>query len=89
MLYEVITVEKDIEILADQVTTYDVQLSQDLIGLDEVVVTGVVNPKSLLESSVAITSIKPKTLGQLGATTTAEVFVITSYSIHYTKLYDK
>lgn len=67
-------VDKEIEIIADQVVTYDVQLSQDLIGLDEVVVTGVVNPRSLLESSVAITSIKPKTLGQLGAVTTAEVF---------------
>ena len=66
--------ETSVEIKADEETTLDVALTADLIGLDEVVITGVVNPKSLLESSVAITSIKPKALEQFGATTTAEAF---------------
>ncbi len=34
--------EQEIEIEADQVVTQDFQLYQDLIGLDEVMVTGVV-----------------------------------------------
>ncbi len=68
------SMEKEIELVANEVTTFDVQLNADLIGLDEVVVTGVVNPKSALESSVAITSLRPKNIEKLGAVTTAEVF---------------
>lgn len=68
------SIKKEIEILANQPTTYDVQLYPDLIGLDEVVVTGVVNQKSALESSVAMTTIKPKFMKEFGAVTTAELF---------------
>ncbi|HHN47532.1 MAG TPA: TonB-dependent receptor [Bacteroidales bacterium] len=52
----------------------DFELPSDALGLDEVVVTGVVNPKSALESSVALTSLKPKFIQEFGAQTTAEIF---------------
>jgi outer membrane receptor protein involved in Fe transport len=67
-------VEQEIEILADETTQYDFALAQDLIGLDEVVITGVVNPRSALESSVAMTTMNPKSVKALSATTTAEIF---------------
>ena len=60
--------------ITDGTVTQDFQLYQDLIGLDEVMVTGVVNQKSALESSVAMTTIKPKFMDEFGATTTAEMF---------------
>ncbi|MFK7954444.1 MAG: TonB-dependent receptor [Ekhidna sp.] len=50
------------------------QLELDMIGLDEVVVTGVVNPKSKLESSVSVTTLSPKTIAQSAPRTTAEIF---------------
>lgn len=67
-------VEKEIAFTADEVVTQDIKLGADLIGLDEVVVTGVVNQKSALESSVAMTTIKPKFMKEFGAVTTAEMF---------------
>ncbi len=66
--------DKEIEIQADQIVTMNFELYQDLIGLDEVMVTGVVNQKSALESSVAMTTIKPKFMDEFGAVTTAEMF---------------
>lgn len=68
------SLEKEIEIKADGSTAFDVELYQDLIGLDEVLITGVVNQKSALESSVAMTTMKPKFIEEFGATTTAELF---------------
>ncbi|PIY34443.1 MAG: TonB-dependent receptor, partial [Bacteroidetes bacterium CG_4_10_14_3_um_filter_42_6] len=50
------------------------ELVADLMGLDEVVVTGLVNEKSALRSADALTSLKPKFLNELGAQTTAEIF---------------
>ncbi len=66
--------DKDIEIPEGETVYSDFELFQDLIGLDEVMVTGVVNQKSALESSVAMTTIKPKFLDEFGAVTTAEMF---------------
>ncbi len=54
--------------------TINFNLKQDVMGLDEVVVTGVVNPKSKLESSVSITTLRPKTIEQSAPRTTAEIF---------------
>jgi outer membrane receptor protein involved in Fe transport len=54
--------------------TLEVTLVQDAMNLSEIVITGVVNNKSALESSVSITSIKPKSIDRLGAVTTAEIF---------------
>jgi outer membrane receptor protein involved in Fe transport len=64
----------DVTVKDGETTTVDFQLSPDLLSLDQVVVTGVVNPKSALESSVAVTSLKPKSIEKFGAKTTAEVF---------------
>ncbi len=52
----------------------DFNLDPDLIGLDEVVVTGVINQKSKLESSVSISSIGAKQIEQAVPRTTAEIF---------------
>lgn len=54
--------------------TLNFLLSSDVMGLDEVVVTGVVNQKSKLESSVSITTLKPKLIEQSAPRTTAEIF---------------
>ncbi len=66
--------DKEVEISSDQTVILDFMLFQDLIGLDEVMVTGVVNQKSALESSVAMTTMKPKFIEEFGAATTAEMF---------------
>ncbi len=68
------TQEVSITLAAGQKLVQNVQISMDLIGLDQVVVTGVVNPKSALESSVSVSSLKPKSIEQFGAVTTAEIF---------------
>lgn len=52
----------------------DFSLSTDVLGLDEVVVTGVANSKSKLESSVSITTLKPEGILQSAPRTTAEIF---------------
>lgn len=54
--------------------TVDFVLSTDALGLDEVVVTGVVNSRSKLESSVSITTLKPEGILQSSPRTTAEIF---------------
>ena len=52
----------------------DFTLSMDAFGLDEVVVTGVVNAKSKLESSITISTLKPEQILQSAPRTTAEIF---------------
>lgn len=52
----------------------NMKLSEDAFGLNEVVITGVVNPRSKLESSVSMTTLQPQLLEQSAARTTAEVF---------------
>jgi outer membrane receptor protein involved in Fe transport len=49
-------------------------LEQDALGLEEVVVTGVANAKSKLESSVSISTLKPELIEQSAPRTTAEIF---------------
>lgn len=66
--------EIQVNVVAGQVSTQDFQLAADLLGLDQVVVTGVINQKSALESSIALTSVKPQFIKELGAQTTAEIF---------------
>lgn len=68
------TKETEVQISAGQKANIQFELYESLIQLDELVITGVVNPKSALESSVSITSLKPKSLEKLGAVNTAEVF---------------
>lgn len=52
----------------------NISLSEDAESLDQIVVTGVINPKSKLESSVSITSLNPKLISQTAPRTTAEIF---------------
>ncbi|MCU4165896.1 TonB-dependent receptor domain-containing protein [Carboxylicivirga caseinilyticus] len=66
--------ELSVDIKSEGETVLDLQLAPDLIGLDQVVITGVVNQKAAIESSVAMTTLKPKSVEQFGATTTAELF---------------
>jgi len=49
-------------------------LAEDLEALDEVIITGVVNPKSRLESSVSVSSIGAKLIEQSAPRTTGEIF---------------
>jgi len=52
----------------------NVTLKEDLLGLDEVVITGNLNPKSKLESSVSVSTIGAKQIEKLPIRTTAELF---------------
>ena len=52
----------------------DFVLSTDALGLDEVVVTGLANSRSKLESSISITTLKPEGILQSSPRTTAEIF---------------
>ena len=52
----------------------DFTLATDLLQLSDVVVTGVVNPVSKLESSVSITTLGPEQIEASAPRTTAEIF---------------
>ncbi|MGB0978995.1 MAG: carboxypeptidase-like regulatory domain-containing protein, partial [Croceimicrobium sp.] len=67
------TIVKEVKLGAGNLSL-NFSLSPDAMGLDEVVVTGVVNPKSKLESSVSISTLDPKTINQSAPRTTAEIF---------------
>ncbi|RDK85230.1 TonB-dependent receptor [Marinirhabdus gelatinilytica] len=54
--------------------TANVSMSEDAESLDTVIVTGVTNPQSRIESSVSITSLKPNDIVQSAPRTTAEIF---------------
>lgn len=62
------------EIAVNNRTVVNVVMSDQSNALDEVVVTGVVNPKSALQSSVSISTLQGNTVGQLVPRTTAEIF---------------
>jgi outer membrane cobalamin receptor len=55
-------------------TVQNISLLEDANVLDDVVVTGVVNPKSRLESSVSVSSIGIKQIEQSAPRSTGEVF---------------
>ncbi|MBR9915400.1 MAG: TonB-dependent receptor [Algicola sp.] len=54
--------------------TVDIQMNEDAESLDQIIVTGVTNPKSRIESSVSVTTIQPKIIEQSAPRTTAEIF---------------
>ena len=62
------------KILVEKSGQIDITLTMDALGLDEIVVTGVINSKSKLESSVSITTLKPAAILQSAPRTTAEIF---------------
>jgi outer membrane receptor protein involved in Fe transport len=55
-------------------TTLDFQLQDDSKVLEEVVVTGVVNPRAKIKSSVSITTLDVKQVEQSAPRSTAEIF---------------
>ncbi len=57
----------------EKTITHDFQLQADAMGLDEVIVTGVSNPISKLESSISITTLQPSAIEQAAPRTTAEM----------------
>jgi outer membrane receptor protein involved in Fe transport len=65
---------EEVTLAEDQEIILNFNLSPDLMGLDEIVVTGVINEKSALRSAEALTSLKPQFLEELGAQTSAEIF---------------
>ncbi len=54
--------------------TVNATIKENSESLDEVIVTGVTNPKSKLESSVSITTMKPNVITESAPRTTAEIF---------------
>lgn len=52
----------------------DFTMEEDAQSLDQVIVTGVTNPKSKIESSVSVTTMRPKLIEQSAPRTTAEIF---------------
>lgn len=55
-------------------TTLDFQMQEDSKTLEEVVVTGVVNPRTKLKSSVSVTTLDVKQVEQSAPRSTAEIF---------------
>jgi len=68
------TITEAITISGGNTITKDFQLEVDLLNLDEIVITGLANPKTKLESSVSITTVQTDFLQEFGAQTTAETF---------------
>lgn len=52
----------------------NIVIKENAESLDEIIVTGVANPRSKIESSVSITTIKPNVVAQSAPRTTAEIF---------------
>lgn len=69
-------IKKEVTISEGSESMVNFELNADLVGLDQVVVTGVINPKSALESSVSLTTLNSKSIEQVGAVTTAEIFKV-------------
>ncbi len=62
------------EAIVEGNTTVDFVLQEETSDLNEVVVTGVVNPKTKLKSSVSITTVNAKQIEQSAPRSTAEIF---------------
>ena len=62
-----------ITIAVNKTVEQNFRLSQDLLNLNEVVVTGVQNPKTKLQSSVAITTISARGIEQQAPLSTADL----------------
>ncbi|WP_206052088.1 TonB-dependent receptor [Nonlabens xiamenensis] len=54
--------------------TVDFVVALDQAALDEIIVTGVVNPKARIESSISVTSLKTENIQQSAPRSTAEIF---------------
>lgn len=63
----------DVSVTAGESVTQNFTLVEDALGLDEIVVTGMVNPKKKIESSVAITTINTKEITLRAPRNTADL----------------
>ena len=52
----------------------NITMAEDAESLDQIIVTGVTNPKSRIESSVSVTTMRPDVIEQSAPRTTAEIF---------------
>ncbi|KAA3612696.1 MAG: TonB-dependent receptor [Calditrichaeota bacterium] len=66
--------EKAVTVAAGAIATVNFTLKSDVLGLSEVIVTGVVNPVSKIESSVSISTINMRDAEKSAPRTTAEIF---------------
>lgn len=67
------TVTKKVEVNGTNVTV-DFVLEEDAAMLDDVIITGVTNPRSKIESSVSVTTLKPAKITESAPRSTAEIF---------------
>ncbi len=64
---------KEVTVSGNNITV-DIILDESSESLEAIIVTGVANPKSKIESSISITTIKPSVISQSAPRTTAEIF---------------
>lgn len=60
--------------VSGQDVTLNFSMSEDAESLDQILLTGVANPRSKIESSVSVTTIKPENIEKSAPRTTAEIF---------------
>lgn len=64
----------EVTVTDGQNVNLDFAVASDIMQMGEVVITGVVNAKSKLESSVSISTLDSRTVANVGAVTTTEIF---------------
>lgn len=67
------TFTKQVQVNGGNVTV-NFTMPEDTNNLDEVIITGVTNPKSKIESSVSITTLRPQKIAESAPRSTAEIF---------------
>lgn len=67
------TLNKEINVKSANVSL-NIQLLEDVMSLDDVVITGVANPKSKIESSISVTTMRPELISNSAPRSTAEIF---------------
>ncbi len=65
---------QEVELGSEKNVVLNFSLANDAIGLNAVVITGVMNPKSKLESSVSVSTLNTQAIDQTVFRTTAEIF---------------
>lgn len=63
-----------VQVSADGSSEQNFTMSEKSIGLNTVIVTGNANPKAAIESSISVSSLKPKDININSPRTTAEIF---------------
>ena len=66
--------QKEVDLSAGNISNLTIVLKSDLLSLTEVVITGVTNPGSKLNTSLSVSSLKGVEITQSAPRTTAEIF---------------